>query len=96
MIVVKISGGLGNQMFQYAFGRQLQEMYHMPLVLETFRYDDVFSGKLGSRLFPIDTEQGETCYCSVFAFPLQIMRKKQIPAECRRAQKMRCCSPPPW
>lgn len=38
MIVVGISGGLGNQMFQYAFGRHLQEAYHMPLVLETFRY----------------------------------------------------------
>ena len=38
MIVVGINGGLGNQMFQYAFGRQLQEVYHMPLVLDTFRY----------------------------------------------------------
>lgn len=57
MIVVKISGGLGNQMFQYAFGRRLQEMYHMPLVLETFRYGGFFRGKIGSRLFPIHTEQ---------------------------------------
>ena len=38
MIVVGINGGLGNQMFQYAFGRQLQEVYHVPLVLDTFRY----------------------------------------------------------
>ena len=38
MIIARISDGLGNQMFQYAFGRQLQEIYQMPLVLETFRY----------------------------------------------------------
>lgn len=69
MIVVKISGGLGNQMFQYAFGRQLQEMYHMPLVLETFRYDDVFSGKLGSRLFPIHTEQRRNLLLQRFCIP---------------------------
>ena len=38
MIIMRISNGLGNQMFQYAFGRQLQEIYHMPLILETYRY----------------------------------------------------------
>lgn len=40
VIYLRISNGLGNQMFQYAFGRQIQEIYHMPLVLETFRYHD--------------------------------------------------------
>ena len=69
MIVVKISGGLGNQMFQYAFGRQLQEMYRMPLVLETFRYDGFFSGKLGNRLFPIHTEQRRNLLLQRFCIP---------------------------
>lgn len=41
MIYLRISNGLGNQMFQYAFGRQLQMIYHMPLVLESVRYYDV-------------------------------------------------------
>ena len=41
MIYLRISNGLGNQMFQYAFGRQLQTIYHMPLVLESVRYYDI-------------------------------------------------------
>lgn len=41
MIYLRISNGLGNQMFEYAFGRQLQTIYHMPLVLESVRYYDI-------------------------------------------------------
>ena len=41
MIYLRISNGLGNQMFQYAFGRQLQMIYHMPLVVESARYYDI-------------------------------------------------------
>lgn len=43
MIVVALMDGLGNQMFQYAFGRQLQKIYHMPLMLEVHRYSRVGS-----------------------------------------------------
>jgi len=34
MIIVKIHGGLGNQLFQYAAGRALAESLHMPLKLD--------------------------------------------------------------
>ncbi len=34
MIVVRLMGGLGNQMFQYAFGRNLALKYKMELVLD--------------------------------------------------------------
>lgn len=34
MIIVKLIGGLGNQMFQYACGRALAEFYHVPLKLD--------------------------------------------------------------
>lgn len=34
MIIVKIHGGLGNQLFQYALGRALAESLHMPLKLD--------------------------------------------------------------
>lgn len=40
MIIVAVMDGMGNQMFQYAFGRYLQHVYQMPMVLETFRYSD--------------------------------------------------------
>lgn len=52
MIYLRISNGLGNQMFQYAFGRQIQEIYHMPLVLEVFRYHDFVE-----KLRPLGTEK---------------------------------------
>jgi hypothetical protein len=34
MIITKLIGGLGNQMFQYAAARQLAEMHHQPLKLD--------------------------------------------------------------
>lgn len=34
MIIVRVIGGLGNQMFQYALGRQLADRLHVPLKLD--------------------------------------------------------------
>ncbi|MGZ4047195.1 MAG: alpha-1,2-fucosyltransferase, partial [Bacteroidia bacterium] len=34
MIVVKLQGGLGNQMFQYAAGRMLSVKHQVPLLLD--------------------------------------------------------------
>ena len=34
MIIVKLSGGLGNQMFQYAAGRCLSEIHGVELLLD--------------------------------------------------------------
>lgn len=36
MIIVKLKGGLGNQMFQYALGRRLSLQYGVPLKLDIF------------------------------------------------------------
>jgi hypothetical protein len=38
MICVKLDGGLGNQMFQYAFGRMLSNRYGTKLLLDTSQY----------------------------------------------------------
>ena len=35
VIIVRLAGGLGNQMFQYATGRRLAEHHHVELVLDT-------------------------------------------------------------
>lgn len=39
MIVIKLGGGLGNQLFQYAAGRCLSYQYHIPLKLELSQLD---------------------------------------------------------
>ncbi|MFD1772527.1 alpha-1,2-fucosyltransferase [Paenibacillus rhizophilus] len=38
MIILKLTGGLGNQIFQYAYARFIQEMYNEPLFFDTTAY----------------------------------------------------------
>ena len=40
MFVVKIVGGLGNQMFQYVFGQYLSKTYNVNVKYEISFYDD--------------------------------------------------------
>lgn len=60
MIKIKLQGGLGNQMFQLAFGMALQEINHEKLVLDaTFLLDRSPSENLVYRdydldIFPVD------------------------------------------
>lgn len=63
MIVVKLTGGLGNQMFQYAFGRYLATKHHTSLKLDTSYFDEF---KL--RNYELD----------VFAFQKELILKKDI------------------
>jgi len=40
MIIVRLKGGLGNQLFQYAFGRSVANQHDVELGLDTYAYDD--------------------------------------------------------
>lgn len=40
MVVVKLMGGLGNQLFQYSFGRYLSHIHHTDLILDDSFYID--------------------------------------------------------
>lgn len=40
MVVVKVSGGLGNQLFQYALGRAVANKYNVPLKLDINSYEN--------------------------------------------------------
>ncbi len=44
MIITKLQGGLGNQMFQWAFGKHLSHQYNVPLFLETSFYKQNIPG----------------------------------------------------
>ena len=40
MIIVKLRGGLGNQLFEYSFGRAIQEKTNQPLILDISDYKE--------------------------------------------------------
>ncbi|RDB07693.1 alpha-1,2-fucosyltransferase [Runella aurantiaca] len=44
MIIVKLSGGLGNQLFQYALGRQLSIVNHTDLKMDTTNFSQPSGG----------------------------------------------------
>lgn len=49
MIIVRLMGGLGNQMFQYAAGRRLALMHNVPLKLDLGWYDAIAPGDAERR-----------------------------------------------
>ncbi|WP_120880066.1 alpha-1,2-fucosyltransferase [Helicobacter pylori] len=51
--VVRICGGLGNQMFQYAFAKSLQKHSNTPVLLDITSFD-WSNRKMQLELFPID------------------------------------------
>jgi hypothetical protein len=55
MIAVKLFGGLGNQLFQYALGRSLSILHHQPLYLDTVSgfLDDFYQRNYQLNIFKI-------------------------------------------
>lgn len=74
MIIVRVSGGLGNQMFQYALGRAVSLKYDVPLKLDNYmqRYLHESNAKIFSIVFR-DYE------LDVFNIQAEIAEKKEIP-----------------
>src|SRR6266487_3678150 len=66
MVISKLAGGLGNQLFQYAVGRQLSLQKNVPLVFDTSFYEsqDVRSVKL--QHYNIKAELASSCKDSRF------------------------------
>lgn len=58
MIIVKLQGGLGNQMFQYALGRRVQSQTKKRMVLDIsdYKYDDQREYSLNNFILNNDVE----------------------------------------
>ena len=67
-VIVKLMGGLGNQLFQYAFGRRLSILHETPLKLDAGAFVSSHSRVYALRLF---------CIQEAFATPLEIARVKK-------------------
>lgn len=67
-IIVGLSGGLGNQMFQYAMGRSLSLRLSAPLFLDLSWFEGVADRKFALRPFSIQAAlipaDGKVVYCS--------------------------------
>lgn len=56
MIILNFSGGLGNQLFQYAFGRALSLKYNVPLLIDKTFYKKNAGSKFILNKFNIKSE----------------------------------------
>ena len=54
--IVKLMGGVGNQMFQYAFGRLLEQKFNCKVLFDTTYFDEMLAEKNGlpSRFYELD------------------------------------------
>ncbi|WRG65638.1 alpha-1,2-fucosyltransferase [Helicobacter pylori] len=77
--VVQICGGLGNQMFQYAFAKSLQKHLNTPVLLDITSFD-WSNRKMQLELFPIDLP-----YAS--AKEIAIAKMQHLPKLVREALK---------
>lgn len=70
MIVIQLMGGLGNQMFQYAFGRYLSIKYKIPLFLDKSVYTNGQSERnFDLEIFKIkNVESGEIVNLNKYNF----------------------------
>jgi hypothetical protein len=59
MIVMRLKGGLGNQMFQYALGRRLSIDHHTPLILETSSFNEDHLRDYRLNTFQIDASASD-------------------------------------
>ncbi|HXA02812.1 MAG TPA: alpha-1,2-fucosyltransferase [Cytophagaceae bacterium] len=81
MIVVKLSGGLGNQMFQYACGRFLSEIKHTDLQLDVKSFQDKSSNPdltyrdYQLRIFNIDEKLASEKDVQSFIKPKSFLKK---------------------
>ena len=88
-VVVGLSGGLGNQMFQYAAGRSLAVRIGVPLVLDLSWFCGQSERRFALSSFNIDAEQGSQC-------PWLLPRGQAIASRLSRRWLPRIMGVPVW
>ncbi|MFD0749287.1 alpha-1,2-fucosyltransferase [Mucilaginibacter calamicampi] len=79
MIVVKLQGGLGNQLFQYAFGTALAEKYRDTLKFDLGSYEVGASRKLDILEFRVDLRAvDEAQYNDFFSLKNRMLKKLKL------------------
>lgn len=88
MIIVRLLGGLGNQMFQYAFGRRLADGLGVPLKLDVTAFDTFYD----KRRY----ELGGLCVAAELATAEEIARASQgrFPGLRARLRRVLAAIPP--
>jgi hypothetical protein len=80
MIIIRLMGGLGNQLFQYALGRRLSWMQKVPLKLDTSKLDHLDP----PRKFALDDLQTKTEIASLKdVWRVSIPHRSDFPARVR-------------
>jgi len=75
MIVVRLDGGLGNQLFQYAAGRQLAARHGASLVLDTSAFDRP-SRRVTQRVFELQRFRIDASIATpLFTWKLSLIRR---------------------
>lgn len=80
MIIVRLKGGLGNQMFQYACGRALSNKYNIPLRLDVRFYKNQ-SGKTKRKfgLYNFNLDDAIITENEIFSLSKQLKKINEIP-----------------
>lgn len=89
MIISKLQGGMGNQMFQYALGRHLSIIHGVPLALDVSSFSEI-DPLIVKRSYDIDvfrvgavvadpTEVARAKKRGIFSHPYRLIKEKSYP-----------------
>ncbi len=75
MVVTRLRGGMGNQLFQYAYGRKVSRMFGKQLVLDIYDYE-----KVGYRKYALDRFNigGDVILAKTDCYRKGVLRYKNI------------------
>lgn len=76
--VVRIYGGLGNQLFQYALSLYLEKIYNIPVYLETSFYKNSHREFLLPKLFMVKVYDGDYTKLPIYKEKIEFMYDKEL------------------